>query len=108
MGKTENKVETSTFVVEAFKYKTTLNKMFQNRKPYKPADPKEVYSVLPGAIKELHVKEGDKVNLGDDLLVFEAMKMNNTLKAPIEGTIKSIHVKLEEKIMKNQLLLEFE
>ncbi len=108
MGHNEEKVRTKDFVVEAFKYETTLNKKFQMRKAYKPENPKEVRSVLPGVIKELFVKEGKTVKEGDKLLIFEAMKMNNSVTAPLSGTIAKIHVSPDEKIMKNQLLIEFE
>jgi biotin carboxyl carrier protein len=48
------------------------------------------------------VKEGNLV------LVHEAMKMENEMRAPISGTIKSIGVKEGENILANQLLFEIE
>ena len=42
---------------------------------------------------KVFVKEGDKVNTGDNLLIYEAMKMENTLKSEKAGTIKSLSVK---------------
>ena len=106
MADKKEQVEFTTFVVEAFKYQTTLNKTFHMRKPYKPADPNEIRSLLPGTIREIGVKEGAKVRIGDEILIFEAMKMNNSIKAHKDGVVKKIHVTLNEQIMKNQLLVE--
>lgn len=49
-----------------------------------------VIAPMPGRIIEVMVKEGDKVNAGDALLIMEAMKLQHTLTAPRDGTIGSI------------------
>ena len=50
-------------------------------------------SGMPGKIKKVFVKEGDEVNAGTPLLVMEAMKMENEMKAPANVKITKLHVK---------------
>ena len=48
---------------------------------------------MPGLIIDLRVKEGDLVKMGDPLLILEAMKMENIIKAPGDSIVKSVKVK---------------
>jgi biotin carboxyl carrier protein len=47
---------------------------------------------LPGVIKSIAARLGERVTAGDPLLVIEAMKMDNVIRAPRKGTIAAIHV----------------
>jgi len=67
-----------------------------------------VKSFIPGSIKEIYYKEGDKVEEGDIVLIHEAMKMENEIKAPRSGVIKKIGVKVGDNILANHLLFEIE
>lgn len=69
---------------------------------------KNVKAPMPGLIVNLVVSEGSTVQKGDPLLILEAMKMENVLKSPRDGTIRKIAVTLRQAVEKNQLLLEFE
>lgn len=102
------KEEFQDFVVHSFKYKTLLSNKFKNRESYKPTDLSKQYSVLPGLINEIRIKEGDIVELAEDIMVYEAMKMNNVVLASGHGKVKKIHVKVGDTIKKNQLLIEYE
>jgi biotin carboxyl carrier protein len=62
---------------------------------------------MPGLIIDLRVKEGDHVKSGDPLLILEAMKMENIIKASGESTVKSVKVKKGDSVDKNQVLIEF-
>lgn len=62
---------------------------------------------MPGLVVEWSVKEGDSVNTGDKLLILEAMKMENVIKATGEGVIKKLHVSKGVAVEKNQLLIDF-
>jgi biotin carboxyl carrier protein len=62
---------------------------------------------MPGLIVDLRVKEGDKVKPGDALLILEAMKMENMIKASAESIVKSVKVTKGESVEKNQVLIEF-
>ena len=74
----------------------------------KQAGSYKVKAPLPGNIMKVFVKEGDKVNTGDNLLIYEAMKMENTLKSEKAGTIKSLSVKEGDTVLQDALLLEIE
>jgi len=62
---------------------------------------------MPGLIIDLRVKEGDHVKIGDPLLILEAMKMENIIKATGESTVKSVKVRKGDSVEKNQVLIEF-
>ena len=47
---------------------------------------------MPGLILEIAVEIGQEVQEGDNLLILEAMKMENELPAPCDGTVKSVNV----------------
>ena len=66
-----------------------------------------VKAPMPGLIIDLRVKEGDKVMPGDSLLILEAMKMENMIKASAESIVKSVKVKKGDSVEKNQVLIEF-
>lgn len=93
-------------VVDDATYKTKLNKMHLTRKPYKPIDPNELKSFMPGNIPEVFVKKGDEVKEGDILLILEAMKMKNHILAPFDGKIKSVNVKVGDIVPKNFVLIQ--
>ncbi len=89
-------------------YKTRLSKKFENRKPYQPADTKKILSFIPGTILEIKIKPGDIVELNQELMILDAMKMQNKLKAALAGRIKAIYVKKGDKVSKGTLLAEME
>ncbi len=96
-----------TLIIEDVKYKTRLNKKFLTRKPYQPANPKEINSFIPGTIGNVYTKKGKKVKAGEKLLELEAMKMVNTIFAEFDAVILDIMVKPGDLVSKNQLLLKF-
>lgn len=68
---------------------------------------KNIKAPMPGLIHEILVSEGDEVAKGDQLLILEAMKMENIIKSPGEGIIRAIKVKKGETVDKNQVIIEF-
>ncbi len=88
-------------------YQTRLTAKFTNRKSWKRPDERKVVAVIPGTIQRLMVAEGDEVAEGSPLLILEAMKMLNEVRAPIQGVVKRIYVKVGEQVSKEFLLLEF-
>lgn len=62
---------------------------------------------MPGLILKVQVRVGQEVKKGDVLLVLEAMKMENVIKADHDGKITEIPVNEREKVEKNQILLRF-
>lgn len=89
-------------------YRTTLNKMYKDRKPYRIPDKREIYSFIPGTIVEINIKIGAKVKKGQVLMLLEAMKMKNQVLAPFNGEVKSIHVKVGQIVAKNVLMIELD
>lgn len=69
---------------------------------------KELKAPMPGLVLEIRVTPGQSVKEGDALVVLEAMKMENVLKAPGEAIVKSISVKKGDAIDKNAILITFE
>lgn len=65
-----------------------------------------VKAPLPGTVLKVLVKEGDKVNKGDKMIVMEAMKMENNITAERDGVIKSIKVSPGTTVLQNDDLLE--
>ena len=67
--------------------------------------PLEVRAVIPGKVVAVSVAEGDRVSAGQQLLVVEAMKMQNELRAPRDGTIARVGVAEGLKIEIGDLLV---
>ena len=63
---------------------------------------------MPGLIVDIKVQVGDTVKKGDTILILEAMKMENVLKATGEGIIKAIKIAPKQNVEKNQVMIEFE
>lgn len=74
----------------------------------KGAKVNHIKAPMPGLIFELAVAEGDQVKKGDKVLILEAMKMENVIKAAGDGTVKKIHINKGQAVEKNQLLIEFQ
>jgi biotin carboxyl carrier protein len=89
-------------------YKTRISKKFENRNKYQPVDPKRILSFIPGTVLNITVIEGQQVEKGCDLMILDAMKMQNKLKSPISGKIKKIHAKMGDRVSKGTLLIELE
>lgn len=69
---------------------------------------KEIKAPMPGMVLKVLVKEGADIKKGDNLLVLEAMKMENILKSSTDGIIKKILVNQGDKIDKNAVLVQFQ
>ena len=76
--------------------------------PKKIDHAKSVLSPMPGAIVSISVEPGQTVVEGQELLVIEAMKMQNIIKSQVEGKVKKINIKPGVSVSVDQLLIEFE
>ena len=78
-------------------------------RPAAPAAPagagSPVKAPLPGTISSINVKVGDKVNVGDTVVVLEAMKMQNNIEAENSGTVTSILVNQGDSVMEGATLI---
>jgi acetyl-CoA carboxylase biotin carboxyl carrier protein len=68
----------------------------------------EVLAPLAGKILAVLVKPGAKVEEDDELLVIEALKMENTVYAPSAGTVKEIKVKVGDSVEDEAVLIVLE
>ena len=69
---------------------------------------KELIAPMPGRIVNIAVEIGQELDLGDEILSLEAMKMENVLKAEGVGKVKSITVSKDDIVEKGSVLIEFE
>lgn len=68
----------------------------------------DVKAPMPGMVLSVNVKDGDEVTEGDPVVVLEAMKMENVLKAAGDGKVKQVHVNKGDTVEKNEVMVEFE
>ena len=68
----------------------------------------EVSAPMPGTISEVLVSVGDEVKFDDEIIVLEAMKINNPICAPTNGRIKEVRVKEKDKVKTGQVLVVLE
>lgn len=65
-----------------------------------------VKAPLPGSIFKILVNPGDTVKKGDNLLIMEAMKMENDIKAEKDGVVSSVKVKVGDAVLQGEVLIE--
>ncbi|MBK7130928.1 MAG: acetyl-CoA carboxylase biotin carboxyl carrier protein subunit [Crocinitomicaceae bacterium] len=69
---------------------------------------KDLRAPMPGKVIDVLAKEGDKLEKGDNILILEAMKMENVLKAENSCVVRKINIKPLENVEKNQVLVELD
>jgi pyruvate carboxylase subunit B len=70
--------------------------------------PAPLVAPMPGMIVRVQVQVGDTVQVGQGLVVMEAMKMENELRATSAGTVKAVHAQPATAVEKGAVLLELE
>lgn len=73
--------------------------------PAAPTSGEPLNCPMPGTIVSVNVSAGQKVKLGDVVVVLEAMKMENEIKAPKDGTITSVNVNKGDAVESGTLLV---
>jgi biotin carboxyl carrier protein len=63
---------------------------------------------MPGKVIKVNVSEGQEVRKNQSLLIVEAMKMENDIKAGAEGVVRKIHVQPGELVDSVKTLIELE
>jgi biotin carboxyl carrier protein len=63
---------------------------------------------MPGLVVRVQVQAGDRVNAGSGVVVLEAMKMENELKAQAAAVVKAVRIAAGEAVEKGQVLVEFD
>ena len=69
-----------------------------------PAEGTPVKAPMPGMIINYEKQVGDAVEEGETVVILEAMKMENSLPAPVGGTVKSINFSVGDSVAKNDVL----
>ncbi|MES9855616.1 MAG: acetyl/propionyl/methylcrotonyl-CoA carboxylase subunit alpha [Sedimenticola sp.] len=65
-------------------------------------------SPMPGLLVKVAVSEGQKVTAGEELVVIEAMKMENVLRAEQDGVVASVKAEVGDSLSVDQVIIEFE
>ena len=73
-----------------------------------PKGPAPLVAPMPGLIVRVNVEAGDRVQAGQGLVVMEAMKMENELRAAAAGTVKVVHARPATAVEKGTVLVEME
>lgn len=73
-----------------------------------PSGPAPIIAPMPGLVIRINVSPGDKIEAGHGVVVMEAMKMENELRATTPGTVKSIKVAPGTAVERGALLVELE
>jgi len=81
---------------------------YYKEKPLKTSKVGFMKSFIPGSIKKIYYRVNDKVEEGDIVLIHEAMKMENEIRAPKSGIIRTLGVSEGDNILANHLLFEIE
>jgi len=74
----------------------------------KSTGPASLVAPMPGLIVRVSVSPGDAVQAGQGLVVMEAMKMENELRAPAAGTVKTVMVEPGKAVEKGTVLVDFD
>ncbi len=72
--------------------------------PAAPAGGVQVKAPMPGAILDVRVQNGQRVKKGDVLVILEAMKMENEIQAPCDGTVKGVSVRKGDSVETQALI----
>jgi biotin carboxyl carrier protein len=67
----------------------------------------EVLAAMPGRVVEVKVREGDSVEAGDLLLILEAMKMQNEIRAEAQGTVSAVQCEAGQAVDSGAVLIRF-
>ncbi|MEJ2169382.1 MAG: acetyl-CoA carboxylase biotin carboxyl carrier protein subunit [Deltaproteobacteria bacterium] len=68
----------------------------------------EILAPMPGTIVNILVNEGDEVLEYQEVIILEAMKMENAIPTPEAGKVKEIKVKVDDKVSTDQVLMVLE
>lgn len=72
----------------------------------KASEPGHVTAAMPGSVVDVLVKEGDVVDVGQGILVTEAMKMENEIQALVAGRVMHVYVNKGDRVTPGEILVE--
>lgn len=65
-------------------------------------------SPMPGKLISVAVQPGDEIELGQEMCVVEAMKMQNVMRSERKGVVKSVDAKVNDSLKVDQVIVTFE
>ena len=80
----------------------------QRRKKSATASPDIILAPMPGKVTKVFVKVGDSVEVGQALLVMEAMKMEYTLKSDLKTKVEKVNIQLNDQVQLGSVLIKLE
>lgn len=89
-------------------YETILTEKWKASRTWSLPNPNHLLAAIPGTVLQVIAEVGQTLQKGDPLLTLEAMKMENSILMPVDGTIKAIHAAPGELVKNKQLLVELE
>lgn len=87
-------------------YETEIPKSYRGKEFHGMPDPYEIRAIIPGTIVEVAVQEGQRVIVGQVVLILDAMKMLNEVESEVDGKVLKISVSPGDIVEKNQLLIK--
>jgi pyruvate carboxylase subunit B len=63
---------------------------------------------MPGSVVKVLVADGDEVEVGQSLVIVEAMKMENDVRSPIDGVVKAVNVAAGDSVGTTEAMIEIE
>jgi len=97
-----------SLMIDGTRYRTQLTNKFKNRDKWDNPHKGKIYSEFPGTVVKVDVEEGDEIDKGDRLYIYDAMKMKNSAYAPVGGTIRQVRIQQDDIIRKGDLLFVIE
>jgi biotin carboxyl carrier protein len=86
----------------------TLAEEREGARPGRRHDKGALEAPMPGRVAVVRVRPGQRVARGEELLVVEAMKMENALRAPKDGVVRAVHVSAGDSVAPGRPLVEIE
>lgn len=80
----------------------------QRRKKTATVSPENILAPMPGKVTKIFVKAGDDVQVGQALLVMEAMKMEYTLKSDLKTKVEKVNIQLNDQVQLGATLIKLE
>lgn len=100
-------IEGHRYTVEALDERTrVIQEMAARNAP--PSGPAPIVAPMPGLVVRVNVQPGDQVSVGESVIVMEAMKMENELRASAAGTVKTVKASPGTPVEKGTILIELE
>lgn len=89
-------------------YDTIITEKWKASRAWRPPNPNHLLAAIPGTVLKVIAEVGQSLKQGEPLLILEAMKMENCIVMPFDGTITAILVKPGELVKNKQLLFELD